>query len=153
MARPGRPEQSRTAGSSTGLGDSIAASHSDELFGTHNSRADNRVLSRVIRVPGSWILLGHLSWAVIRSSRDKNYYCCTRQGVPVFERAFLEAAKSFVRAPVHATVPPAQSISPYFEAQASPALSNAVPSSHSYFRSQVVLPIRDPIYSFGSESL
>jgi hypothetical protein len=101
-------------------------------------------------------VLGHLSWAAIRSSRGESHYSCIRfaqgQHAPMVERASLETAKSFARAPVRATVQPVQSIFPYSEAQASPALSNAVPSLHSLFHSQVVLPVRDPISSFVSES-
>ena len=102
-------------------------------------------------------MLGHLSWAAIRSSRGESYYYCIRfaQGQPVamVERASLETAKNFARAPVRATARPVQSIFPYLEAQTSPVLSNAVPSLHSWFLSQVVLLIRDPISSFVSESL
>jgi hypothetical protein len=64
------------------------------------------------------------------------------------ERASLETAKSFARAPVRATVRPAQSIFPYLEAQTSRALSNAVPSLHSWFLSQVVLPDSRPYFFF-----
>jgi hypothetical protein len=82
-----------------------------------------------------------LSWGAIRSSKGESYQCCIRlaQHVPMVERASLETAKSFAPAPVRATVQPVQSIFPYSEAQASPALSNAVPSLHSLFLSQVVL--------------
>lgn len=101
-------------------------------------------------------MLGHLRRAAIRYSSGESCYYCIRfaQGQPVamVERASLETAKSFERAPVRATVRPVQSILPYSEAQASPALSNAVPSLHSLSRSQVVLPVRDPISSFVSES-
>jgi hypothetical protein len=93
-----------------------------------------------------------LEKAAVRSSKGESS-CSIAQPVPTAETVSLETARHFVRAPVRASVRPVQSISPYLGARTSPALGNAVPSSHTWFRSQVVLPIRDPINSFASESL
>jgi hypothetical protein len=48
MARPGRPERSRTARSAASLGDSITASQSDEVFGTHSWRNKRGPRDRMI---------------------------------------------------------------------------------------------------------
>jgi hypothetical protein len=69
------------------------------------------------------------------------------------ERVSLETAKSFALAPVRAIVRPVQSICLYLKAQTWPAPSSAVPSFQVLIRSQVVLPVRNTIYSFASESL
>jgi hypothetical protein len=69
------------------------------------------------------------------------------------ERVSFETAKSFALAPAHAIVRPEQSIDLYLQGQIWPAPSNAVPSFQGLFRSQVVLPAHDFIYSFASESL
>jgi hypothetical protein len=109
----------------------------------------------VIRFGGCWRPLGHRSERrfVLQGLKVTTAAVAPGQHAPMFEKASLETAKSFVRAPVRATVQPVQSIFPYLQAQASPALSSIVPSLHSCFRSQIVLPIRDPTYSFASESL